>query len=422
MTRKRWIILAAVLVVVLILAAGSIWLVRNIPAAARLVYGDPAQATQPPAPAGSFAPEIAISTLTPTAAPSQPPPTATATSSPSPTPSATPTDGAPTDAASAPSPAATSTASHTPTLEPPTATSTPAPPTATPTPRPQWIAFETKRGSTGDYEIFAMAPDGSRLTNVSSSWADDVAPVWSPDGRRIAFVSFRHTLTGKWGVGKGAIYVMDFDPATGQRLGEARRVTDDGGSEGWPTWSPDGKRLAFHSDRSDNWDIWIINVDGSGLTRLTTNPTADRYPAWSPDGKRIAFTSKRSGNEDVWVIDVEKALSGSGEQAATRLTDAPDRDRYPMWSSDGKQMTFNSQRDGNYEVYVMNANGSNPRNISQSPKSTEGLADWSPDDRRLVMYSDRSGNKEVYIIDLASGQWTNITNNPASDEFCTWSP
>jgi TolB protein len=417
MTRKRWIVLGVVLAVVLILAAGSLWLVRNIPAAARLVYGDPAQATEDPAPASDLAPQIAISTLTPTATASQPPPTATTAPTPGATPSPTLSAGGPTDGASTPLAAATSTPSHTATSEPPTAT-----PTVTPTPRPQWIAFETKRGELGDYEIFAMAPDGSRLTNVSGSWADDVAPVWSPDGRRIAFVSFRHTLTGKWGVGKGALYVMDFDPVTGKRRGEAWRVTDDGGSDGWPTWSPDGQRIAFQSDRGKNWDIWIVNVDGTGLARLTTHPTADRYPAWSPDGKRIAFTSKRSGNEDVWVIDVEKALSGAGEQAATRLTHAPARDRYPMWSSDGKQMTFNSQRDGNYEVYIMNDDGSNPRNISQAPQSTEGLADWSPDDRYLVLYSDRSGNKEVFVIDLSSGQWTNITNDPASDEFCTWSP
>jgi Tol biopolymer transport system component len=69
----------------------------------------------------------------------------------------------------------------------------------------------------------------------------------------------------------------------------------------------------------------------------------------------------------------------------------------------------------------MNADGSNQKNLSKSPESTEGLADWAPDGRRLVLYSDRSGNKEVYVMDLASGKWTNLTNHPASDEFATWS-
>ncbi len=70
----------------------------------------------------------------------------------------------------------------------------------------------------------------------------------------------------------------------------------------------------------------------------------------------------------------------------------------------------------------MNADGSNPRNLSRSHESIEGLADWSPDGKRLVLYSDRPGNKDIFIVDLATGRWTNITNDPASDEFCTWSP
>jgi Tol biopolymer transport system component len=96
--------------------------------------------------------------------------------------------------------------------------------------------------------------------------------------------------------------------------------------------------------------------------------------------------------------------------------------RYPFWSPDGKQLTFNTKRDGNFEVYIMNSDGSHPRNVSNSPKSAEGLADWAPGGQRLVFYSDRSGNKEVYILDLASLVWTNIRNHPANDEFCAWSP
>lgn len=104
------------------------------------------------------------------------------------------------------------------------------------------------------------------------------------------------------------------------------------------------------------------------------------------------------------------------------LTKSPGRDRYAMWSPDGKQFTFNTNRDGNYEVYLMNADGSNQRNVSQAPDSTEGLADWSPDGKRLVLYSDRLDHKEIFVLDLATGLWTNISNHPASDEFCTWSP
>lgn len=282
-----------------------------------------------------------------------------------------------------------------------------------------WIAFESKRDGRSDYEVYVMATDGSRVTNLTESWADDLAPVWSPDGQRIAFVSLRDTAAGKWGLGPGSIYVMDFDPRTGAATGTATRVTNPDLNDGWPAWSPSdapgGGRIAFHSDRSGNWDIWAANLDGSGLANLTRHPGDDRFAAWSPDGSKIAFTSKRDGNADIWVMNAD----GS---EPVNITQSRGRDQYPMWSPDGKQIAFNSKREGNLEVYVMNADGSNQVNVTLSPDSTEGLADWAPDGGRLVLYSDRTGNKEVYIVDLASGEWTNISNSPGSDEFSTWSP
>jgi hypothetical protein len=127
---------------------------------------------------------------------------------------------------------------------------TPAP--TSKSPQSGWIAFETDRGELGDYEIYAMAPDGSRLINLTQSWADDLAPVWSPDGQRIAFVSLRDTLAGKWGMGPRSIYVMEFDPHTGAAGANVARLTGEDMDAGWPTWSPDGARVAFGSDRSGN--------------------------------------------------------------------------------------------------------------------------------------------------------------------------
>lgn len=413
MTRKRWIVIGIGLLVACLLAGGlgTAYLARNIPAVARVFRGDPGT----PTPVSSAQPRagLLLSTVTLT-----PEPSATASPRPSPTATLMATDTPP----AVPTSQATRQSN---TRQPPTPLPTDTPsPTSTPpptaTPRPQWLAFESKRGELGDYEVFAMTPNGSRLTNLTQSWADDVAPVWSPDGRHIAFASFRDTLAGKWGLGDGSIYVMEFDAQAGQS-GNVWRVTGEGGSEGWPTWSPDGRRIAFQSDRSGNWDIWIINADGSGLVQLTRHKANDRYAAWSPDGSKMAFTSNRSGNEEVWVLSIEEALAQGDDSSAVNLTKSPKRDRYPMWSPDGNRLTFNTNRDGNYEVYIMNADGSQPRNVSRSPKSTEGLADWSPDGRRLVLYSDREDNKEIFILDLASGNWTNVSNDPASDEFCTWS-
>ena len=295
--------------------------------------------------------------------------------------------------------------------------------------QPEWIAFETQRGRFGDYEVYVMAPDGSCLTNLTSSWADDVAPAWSPDGRHIAFVSVRDTLSGKLDLESGEIYVLDFDPLTGRAVGEARRMTDSPAADGWPAWSPNGDQIAFHSDRGGDFDIWVMDAaplegspeacdtcgtGGSNPVNLTNHPGDDRFPAWSPDGARIAFASDRDGSYDIWVMDAD----GSG---LVKLTDSPARDRYPIWSPDGTRLTFNTDRDGNQEIYIMDASGNDLVNVTNTPY-IEGLADWSPDGMRLVLYSEQKKDKDVYILDLATGQWTNITNSPYSDEYCTWWP
>jgi len=398
---------------------GGLWLVKNVPGVARLVYGDPDTPTPP-------------ATLRPTFTPGAPAPLPAIPETPSPEmpagmpalPQTPPPElpGATVLPESSPT-AGQSTAwpalplSPAPTMPPPSAT----PFLPTPAPHTEWLAFETRRGELGDYEIYVMATDGSRQSNLTNSWADDLAPVWSPDGRRIAFVSLRDTVTGKWNLGRNRVYLVDFDPASGLVLGEARALTGGEGKDGWPTWSPDGRQVAFESDRGGVWDIWIINVDGSGLTNLTRSPEDERFPAWSPDGRWMAFTSNRGGNYDLWLLNVEEALGSEGVEPVN-LTQNPARDRYAMWSPDGSQIAFNTGRDGNQEIYVMNADGSDPINISRSPDSIEGLADWSPDGRRLVLYSDRPGNKDIFIVNLAGGQWANISPNPASDEFCTWSP
>ncbi|MBN1138405.1 MAG: PD40 domain-containing protein, partial [Anaerolineae bacterium] len=317
--------------------------------------------------------------------------------------------------------------------DPPPPTAGPAP--ATVTGQPEWIAFETQRGRFGDYEIFVMAPappeggtGGSRLTNLTNSWADDVAPAWSPappeggtGGLHIAFVSARDTLSGKLDLEPGEIYVLEFDPLTGRAVGEARRLTESPAADGWPAWSPSGDQIAFHSDRGGDFDIWVMNADGSNPVNLTNHPGDDRYPAWSPappeggtGGARIAFASDRDGSYDIWVMNAD----GSGP---FKLTDSPARDRYPIWSPDGTHLTFNTDRDGNQEIYIMNASGGDLVNVTNTPY-IEGLADWSPGGTRLVLYSEQKKDKDVYILDLATGQWTNITNSPYSDEYCTWWP
>ena len=223
----------------------------------------------------------------------------------------------------------------------------------------------------------------------------------TPAAGKIAFVSGRD--------GNFEVYVMNAD-GSGQT-----NLTNNPDVDFLPAWSPDGSRIAFESARDGNPGIYVMNADGSGQTRLTDNP-GDLAPAWSPDGSRIAFTSDRDGNNEIYVMNSD----GSGQ---TRFTDNPADDGLAAWSPDGSRIAFTSDRDGNFEVYVMNADGSGQTRLTDNP-AFDGVAAWSPDGSRIAFNSDRDGNPEVYVINADGSNQTRLTNNPAFDvvDPAAWSP
>ena len=181
-----------------------------------------------------------------------------------------------------------------------------------------------------------------------------------------------------------------------------------------PSWSPDGSMIAFSSDRNANWEVYVMDADGSNQTRLTNNPTNDGYLDWSPDGSRIAFNSDRDGDIEVFVMNAD----GTNQ---TNLTNNPARDFMPSWSPDGAKITFNSDRDGNWEIYVMDADGSNQTRLTNDPARDENPS-WSPDGTRIAFVSDKTGNPEIYFMNSDGSNQTRLTDNPAKDSEPTWSP
>ena len=173
----------------------------------------------------------------------------------------------------------------------------------------------------------------------------------------------------------------------------ATRLTFDDAFDSSPAWSPDGRRIAFESERDGNDEIYVMNADGSGVARLTVNDAIDGSPAWSPDGQRIAFDSTRDGNPELYVMNAD----GSG---VTRLTFNNARDWSPAWSPDGRRIAFDSNHDGNLEIYVMNADGSGVTRHTHN-QTHDGTPAWSPDGRHIAFHSNRDGRMDIYVMNAA---------------------
>jgi TolB protein len=229
---------------------------------------------------------------------------------------------------------------------------------------PAWSPDGLALAFTSRADIYVINADGSERRRL----ARDASPgelAWSPLGDKIAFVRERD--------GDLEIYVMKADGS------EERRLTRNTVRDSHPIWSPDGRRIAFES----NWQVWDMNADGSGQRRLTRNGARNFAPAWAPDGQRIAF-ERRTGREqyrpcsgcgrasafEVWVMNA----NGSAQQMLTR------RGAAPGWSPDGRKIAFVSERDGYGDIYVINANGSGQRNLTRTPGAgrRESQPVWSP--------------------------------------------
>ena len=228
-----------------------------------------------------------------------------------------------------------------------------------------------------------------------------------------------------WGAVTGAL---------GQDQPTFKRLT--GVVDGYPSLSPDGKKLLFDSDRSGNSELYIMDPDGTNLKRLTNSPEHDNSPKWSPDGRQIVFARDLQENSEIFIINAD----GSNEK---RLTQTPGDDSHPNFSPDGKRIIFNSARTTPdlkiewrfqfHEIFIMNVDGSDIRQITTF-KIVSTYPSISPDGTKICFrrvtndagfnYDLSTGkrNSEVFVMNIDGSNAVNVSNNPAFDGWPTWTP
>ncbi len=290
---------------------------------------------------------------------------------------------------------------------------TPVPGSARPPapPRTNRIAFEC--GAGGGSSIFVINADGSGLTQLTDSGATEDDPAWSPDGQQIAFLSARDSPDPIFATNT-EIYVMDTDGSNQTRL------TFNPARDHSPAWSPDGQRIAFVSFDGTNSDIYLMNPDGSGLARLTHLEGWEGDPSWSPDGRRIAFTAevpadpKYPSNSEIFVMDAD----GSNW---VRLTNNEAQDRNPAWSPNGEKIAFESERDGDLEIYVMNSDGSDQKRLTFR-SGYDSNPTWSPYGQWIAFWSNRDRTFEIYMMDTGGLSVSRLTPLMSGCARPAWSP
>jgi len=273
-------------------------------------------------------------------------------------------------------------------------------PTAAPTPEPIpcTIAFVSDRD--GNREVYTMDSEGENLVNQTNHENEDFDPAWSPDGKQIAFVSNRPTEGGEGQF----IYIMNADGS------DLRQLTSESDSQ-YPDWSHDGTAITYTA----YGDIFVIKADGSAPSvNLTVTAAQDWQSSWSNDGSRIVFLSGDGNNWNIFVMNAD----GSGVQQLTDNGKAYD----VTWTIDGRLFTHYEDPGGACFNCVMNADGSNVIDGGGKGMIQEFLPYWTlAGDRVELVATDIVGDNEVMLIgDIYPDVFKNITNNPANDIDPDW--
>lgn len=254
-------------------------------------------------------------------------------------------------------------------------------------------------------EIRELAAEPHPVAQLTNTDSDNASPVFSPDGRQLAFVRVER--------GRNVVMLMDLSDRS------VRRITPDGFSDSNPSFTPDGEHLILSSvpfPTGEKDKARLVKVNLRTLERETIFKwKGDIFkPALSPDGKAVLFESYLDDNWEIFKLDLATLK-------LQRLTDNRSNDIDPAFSPDGTKIIFASDRDGDFDIYEMKADGSSPRKIADSP-GVDNMPSFSPDGRRILFVSDREGNEEIYVMDPSGKNVLRLTNYRGKDTTPCFSP
>lgn len=259
------------------------------------------------------------------------------------------------------------------------------------------IAYVTKAGREFRLEVADSDGEGNQIALRSNE--PIISPAWSPDGGKVAYVSFENK--------KPVVYVQDL--VTRKRT----VVANFKGSNSAPAWSPDGSKLAVALSRDGLTQVYVVNADGSGLRRLSNSNGIDTEPQFSADGQNIYFTSDRSGGPQIY------RMSANGGEAR-RVTFAGSYNISPRISPDGKSLAYISRREGKFQLFILDlSNG-------QEQRLTDTVKDESPSfspNGKYLLYATESGRRGTLAIVSVDGQVKQRLSTQAGDiREPTWGP
>ncbi|MES2321484.1 MAG: Tol-Pal system beta propeller repeat protein TolB [Pseudomonadota bacterium] len=259
------------------------------------------------------------------------------------------------------------------------------------------VAYVNENRGERDYRLEIADADGESVQVAVRSKEPIISPSWSPDGGKVAYVSFEQR--------KPVIYVQDL--VTGGR----KIIVNEKGSNSAPSWAPDGSKLTVALSKDGNTQVYGVNADGSGLRRLSNSSGIDTEPQYSADGETIYFTSDRSGGPQIY------KMSASGGNA-TRVTFNGSYNISPRVSSDGKTLAWISQRDGGYSLYAMDlASGQELRLAEQATEPS-----FSPNGKYIMYATKTGGRTSLAVVSVDGRVKQRLTTKAGNIREPNWGP